>query len=157
MQPFGQNRHEPKIGGGALPPFWERLAGSPCNTISLGSWPTCVPSGILIHRVIWPQQIWAEKWGLCPFGGWGSGSPSNTMWPGPSTMVAKSHLDPSNRLATIHQRYIQDRTDRQPSDSIGRIVLQRADRFTNGRPICLQGLPKCKKIYTNAHKNTHRK
>jgi len=23
----------------------------------------------LIHAAIWPQQIWAENWGLCPF--WG--------------------------------------------------------------------------------------
>jgi len=39
---------------------------------------------------------------------------------------AKLHLDPSNRLATIHQRYRQtDRqTDRQRSDNIGRTVLQ---------------------------------
>ena len=35
---------------------------------------------------------------------------------------AKFHLDPSNRSATIHQRYGQ--TDRQRSDSIGRTVLQ---------------------------------
>ena len=41
------------------------------------------------------------------------------------------HLDPSNRLATVHERYRQDRTDRtdrqtdrQRSDSIGRTVLQ---------------------------------
>jgi len=27
-----------------------------------------MPSGILIHTAIWPQQIWAENWGLCPFG-----------------------------------------------------------------------------------------
>jgi len=26
-------------------------------------------------------------------------------------LLAKFHLDPSNRLATIHHRYIQDRTD----------------------------------------------
>jgi len=44
---------------------------------------------------------------------------------------AKFYLDPSNRLATIHQRHRQDRTDRQTgrqgrqqSDSIGRTVLQ---------------------------------
>jgi len=38
---------------------------------------------------------------------------------------AKFHLDPSNRLATIHQRYRQDRqTDRQRSDSVGRTVAQ---------------------------------
>ena len=37
---------------------------------------------------------------------------------------AKFHLDPSNRLATIHQRHRQtDRTDRR-TDSIGRTVLQ---------------------------------
>ena len=45
----------------------------------------------------------------------------------------KFYLDPSNRLATIHERYReigqtgqtgQDRTDRQRSDSIGRTVLQ---------------------------------
>jgi len=41
---------------------------------------------------------------------------------------AKFYLDPSNRLATIHQRHRQDRqTDRQTgqrTDSIGRTVLQ---------------------------------
>jgi len=42
-------------------------------------------------------------------------------------LLAKFHLDPSNRLATVHQRYKQDRQDRQDrqrSDSIGRTVLQ---------------------------------
>ena len=47
---------------------------------------------------------------------------------------AKFHLDPSNRLVTIHQRYRQDRqdrrgqtdrqTDRQRTDTVGRTVLQ---------------------------------
>jgi len=39
---------------------------------------------------------------------------------------AKFHLDPLNRLATIRQRYRQDRTGRTGkwSDSIGRTVLQ---------------------------------
>jgi len=37
---------------------------------------------------------------------------------------AKFHLHPSNRLATMDQRYRQDRTDIQRSDSIGRTVLQ---------------------------------
>ena len=39
----------------------------------------------------------------------------------------KWRLQPSSRLATVHQRHRQDRTDRQPgqrSDSIGRTVLQ---------------------------------
>jgi len=37
---------------------------------------------------------------------------------------AKCHLDPFNRLATVHQRHRQDRQDRQRSDSLGRTVLQ---------------------------------
>jgi len=67
---------------GALPHFWGGGAGSPSDTMLLGSRPTFLPSGILIHPwhpAIWPQQIWAENWGLCPFGGEESGSPSNTM------------------------------------------------------------------------------
>ena len=46
----------------------------------------------------------------------------------PACQLAKFHLDPSNRLATVHERHRQtdrqDRTDRQRSDSIGRTVLQ---------------------------------
>ena len=41
---------------------------------------------------------------------------------------AKFHIDPSNRLATVHERHRQtgqtDRQDRQRTDSIGRSVLQ---------------------------------
>ena len=37
---------------------------------------------------------------------------------------AKFHLDPSNRLATVHERYKQDSQDRQRTGSIGRTVLQ---------------------------------
>ena len=37
---------------------------------------------------------------------------------------AKFHLDPSNRLDTVHERDRQDRQDRQRTDSIGRTVLQ---------------------------------
>ena len=49
--------------------------------------------------------------------GEGAGSPSNTNSPGlrpTSILHAKFHHDPSNRLASIHQRYRQDRqtTDR---------------------------------------------
>jgi len=44
----------------------------------------------------------------------------------------KFHLDPSNRLATIHQRHRQrDRTDIQQSDSIRRTVLQTVVRRHN--------------------------
>jgi len=32
--------------------------------------PTSLPSGILIHVAVWPQQTWAKNWGLCPVGEW---------------------------------------------------------------------------------------
>jgi len=54
------NKHGPKILG---------EAGSPSSTKSPGLRSTSIPSGILIHPAIWPQQIWAKHWrGLCPFG-----------------------------------------------------------------------------------------
>ena len=97
----------PKILG-VPPPFWEGEAVYPYNTKSS----TSTPSGILIHAAIWPQQLWAEIGGCVPFREGVTGSPSNTMWPG----HAEFHLDPSNCLATVHQRHMQtqDRqTDRQ--------------------------------------------
>ena len=39
-----------------------RGAVFPSNTMSLGSRPTFLLSGIFIHPVIWPQQIWGENW-----------------------------------------------------------------------------------------------
>jgi len=37
------------------------------------------------------------------------------MWPLKANVRAKFHLDPSNRLATVHQRYTQGRqTDNGP-------------------------------------------
>ena len=43
---------------------------------------------------------------------------------GEAYLHAKFHLDPSNRLATVHERYKQDSQDRQRTGSIGRTVLQ---------------------------------
>jgi len=45
-----------------------------------------------MHPAIWPQQIWTENWGLCPFVGGGAGSPSNTMWLGPRSTCMKSFI-----------------------------------------------------------------
>ena len=42
--------------GGFAPPFWGG-AGSPSNTKWLWPRPTSLPSGILIHPAIWPQQV----------------------------------------------------------------------------------------------------
>ena len=91
------------------------------NTMLLGPRPTSLPCGILMHPAIWPEQTWAENWGAVSLWGRGAGPPANTMWPGPRHTF---HLDPSKRLATIHQRHRQDRTDGQWSDSIGSTVLQ---------------------------------
>jgi len=81
--------------------------------MSLGLRPTSLPSGILIHPTIWPQQTWAENWGLHPFLGARAGSPSNTVWPGskptctPSYMLIHPTVWP--QYTNITER--QDRTD----------------------------------------------
>ena len=58
---------------------------------------------------------------------------------------AKFHFDPSNSLAAIHQRYRQDRTDRQTgqlSHSIGRTVLPMvAQKRKQGNRVTLR--PRC--------------
>jgi len=46
------------------------------NTMWPGTRPTSLPSGILIHPAIWPQQTWAENWGLRPLFGDGSWVPT---------------------------------------------------------------------------------
>jgi len=58
-QPFGHNRHGPKIGD----PFSLGGAGAPSNTMWPGPSPTFIPSGILIHPAVRPQQTWAKNWG----------------------------------------------------------------------------------------------
>jgi len=91
IQQFGHNRHGPKIGG--LRPLLGGRAGSPSNTMSLGLLPTSLPSGILMHPAIWPQQIWAENWALRPHPlGRVAWSPSNTMWPGPRPTCKPSFI-----------------------------------------------------------------
>jgi len=78
-----------KLGSSA--PFLGRGAGSPSNTMLLASRPTSIPSGILIHRDIWPQQICADNWEAVPLWG-GPGSPSNTMWKGPRPTCMQSFV-----------------------------------------------------------------
>ena len=103
-----------KLGG--LCPFGG--AGSTFNTMWPGPRPTFVPSGILIHPAVWPQQTWAENWGgLCPFRR-GSWSPIyHNVASAEAYLHVKFHFDAYNRLATIHQRYT-DRTDRQDDGPI---------------------------------------
>jgi len=78
----------------------------------------------LVHPAVWPQQIWAENGGAAPL--WGSSVFIYHIVAGDEAYLhVKFHLYPCNRLATIHQRY---RQDRQRSDSIAQTV------FTNRRP-----------------------
>jgi len=57
IQPFCHNRHGPKIGEGRLCSIGG--LGSPSNTMWPGLRSTSVPSGVVIHPAIWPQQTWA--------------------------------------------------------------------------------------------------
>jgi len=62
--------------------------------------------------------------GCAPLGEWELGPHLTQSGQAETYLRAKFHLDPSNRLATIHQRHRQDRQTGQRSDSLGRTVLQ---------------------------------
>jgi len=55
-------------------------------------------------------------WGLCPFGGGKLGPHLKHVARAEAYLHAKFHLDPSNRLATVHERH---RTDRTAQDRTG--------------------------------------
>jgi len=68
-------------------------AATPSNTTAPRPRFTSVPSGILIHPAVSPQQTWAKNWaGLCPFFLGEAGSPSNTKSPGPRPTSIPSHI-----------------------------------------------------------------
>ena len=78
IQPFGHNRHGPKIRWGGCVLFLE-LAGSPSNTKSPEPRPTSMPTGTLVYTAVRPQRTMAENWAGCAPLGEGSWVPSNTM------------------------------------------------------------------------------
>ena len=122
-RPFCHNRHWPKSGETAVP-------------LSVGG--ELEPRVIQCHlgRGLPPYQV--ASWSIQPFGHnkhgpkigeegccalcvGGAGFPSNTMWPAPrrAYLCTKWHLDTSNRLATIHQRFRQtDKLDRQDNGPV---------------------------------------
>ena len=109
---------------GAVPLLKGEL-GTPSNTKSPGPRPTSTPSGILVHPAVSPQQTWPENWKLCPF--------REELGPrliqcrlAEAYLRTKWHLDPSNRLATVHQRYRQDRQDRR---TLLQTVAQKRKQF----------------------------
>jgi len=69
-----------------------------------------LPSGILIHPAIWPQQVGPRIRGAVPLWGRGSWVPIYyNVARAEAYLHVKFHLDPFNRLAKIYQRYRQDR------------------------------------------------
>ena len=51
-----------------------------------------MPSAILIHPAVWPQQTWAKNWWPCPYFLGGAGCPSSTMWPGSRPISIRSGI-----------------------------------------------------------------
>jgi len=129
-----------KLGRGSAP-FSGGGAGSPSNTKSSGPTPSAISSGILIHAAIWPQQIWAENWGLRPppFWGRGHGSPSNTMWPGtrpiciPSFILIRPTVWPQCTNVTNRTDRQTDRTDNGPI-AYGEPFYKRSPKNVNTFP-----------------------
>jgi len=111
IQPFCHNRHGPKIGRGALPPFSGGWLG-PHLTQSTGLRPTSIPSDMLIYQAIWPQQIRAENWGAVP------------LWRGGLTQCGQSRGLRARQVSscpTVWPQYtnVTDRTDRTDNGAIG--------------------------------------
>jgi len=102
------------------------LGGAEVTQCGLGRGYTFVPSGILMHPAVWPQQTWAENWEAVPLWGREARSPSNAMWPGarpicmPSFILIHPTVWPQYTIVTD----MTDRQDSQQFDSIGRTVLQ---------------------------------
>jgi len=105
---------------GALSPLWGRRAGFPSNTISLQSGPTFVLSGILIHRAIWPQQIWTKIGGCAALRERDLGPHLRQC--GQDRGIPECHVSSSSDQPFGHNTPTlqtgQDRTGRQRSDSI---------------------------------------
>jgi len=121
----GRPRLQPRLRWGPsspkeaqLCPFLGWLVGSPSNTMSSGLRPTSIPSGILIHPAVWPQQTWAENWGAMRLLKGRAGSPSNAVWPGPRPTPIPSAI---LIHPTIWPQYtnVTDRTSQTDNGLIG--------------------------------------
>ena len=101
-------------------PLWGGAAGFPSNTMRPGLRSTSVPSAILIHPAIWPQQTWTKNGG-CPV--WGLGPHLTQCGRGqglPPCQVSSWSIQPLGHSTPTLQT---DRTG-QRSNSIGLTVLQ---------------------------------
>ena len=88
--------HGPKTGGCCASSFFRGGDGSPSNTMSPGPRRISVPSGILIHQAVWPQQTgWKLGDGAMP--PWGSWVPISQCCLGrslPPHQVASRSIQP---------------------------------------------------------------
>jgi len=122
MQQFGHNTWA-KIGGSVPPLFFFRVGECRVGRgLYLRSKRRLNPSSCLAT-----QQTWADNWGLCPFWGWGTGSPSNTMWPGPRPTSLPSFILISETVWSQYTTLQTDRQDRQTDNGS-------TNRFTNSLP-----------------------
>jgi len=105
MQPFGHNRHGPKIWGGSAS-FLVRGTGSHLTQCCLGG------RGLPSYQVaLDPSSRLAttdmgRELGLCVIEGEDLGPHLMQHGQAEAYLHAKFHLDPSSRLATVHQRHI---------------------------------------------------
>jgi len=112
---------------GALPPFWGGDLGLHLTQCRVGLPSYQVASRSIQpfgHNILTTADMGRKLGAVCPFGEGELGPHLAQCGQGHAYLRAKFHLDSSNRLATIHQRHTQDRTDRQRFDRIGRTVLQ---------------------------------
>jgi len=114
-RPFGHNRHGTKSGGthlGELVPHITQCGvGQGLPPYQAASWSI---------QLCGHNRHWLKIGGCADFGGSWIRIQHNVAR-AEAYLHAKFHLDPSNRLATIHQHH---RQDRQRSYSIGQTVLQ---------------------------------
>ena len=126
----GHNRHGPKTGGCApfrgelRPHLTQRRLGRGLAPYLVASWSI--------------QQFGHNRhgpkigWGAVPFFLRELGPIEHKVAWAEASLHTKLHLDPSNRLATVHQRYRETgRQDRQRSVIIGRTVLQTVTQKCN--------------------------
>ena len=89
-QPFSHNRYGTKSGGLQCPFLGETSSYLTQCRLGRDLPPYQLPSGILIHPAVWPQQTWVKIGGSAPF--WGSWSPSSIIWFGPRTTSIPSGI-----------------------------------------------------------------
>jgi len=122
--------------GGCCAPFGGG-AGFPSNTMSAGSRPTSVPSGICIHPAVWANRHGLKMGALCLFLGvrWerlgeSVGYPRNTIWPGSRSTSAPSGILIHPTVAHNTQTLQDRQTDNGPIAQ-GKPFYKRSPKKTN--------------------------